>query len=57
MDHGDPMLPGSLVWYCSDEHIVFSMHDGRPFPVVGDRVQLIPAHIDPTCALHERMMS
>jgi D-threonine aldolase len=55
MDHGDPTLPGSLVWYCSDEHVVFSMNDERPFPAVGDRVRLIPAHVDPTCALHERM--
>ncbi len=55
MDHGDPSLPGSLVWYCSDEHIVFSMNDDQPLPVVGDRVRLDPAHIDPTCALHERI--
>lgn len=54
MDHGDPSLPGSQVWYCSDEHVVFSMNDA-PLPSVGDRVRLQPAHIDPTCALHERM--
>jgi D-serine deaminase-like pyridoxal phosphate-dependent protein len=55
MDHGDPSLPGAQVWYCSDEHVVFSMNDGEPWPSVGDRVRLHPAHIDPTCALHERM--
>ncbi|MBV9870518.1 MAG: alanine racemase [Frankiaceae bacterium] len=55
MDHGDPALPGSSVWYCSDEHVVFSMNDGTPLPSVGDRVRLEPAHIDPTCALHEQM--
>jgi D-serine deaminase-like pyridoxal phosphate-dependent protein len=55
MDHGNPTLPGSSVWYCSDEHTVFSMKDGAPLPAVGDRVRLVPAHIDPTCALHERM--
>lgn len=55
MDHGDPSLPGSQVWYCSDEHVVFSMNDGAPLPSVGERVRLQPAHIDPTCALHERM--
>ena len=55
MDHGDPSLPGSLIWYCSDEHVVFSMNDEAPLPAVGDRVRLLPAHVDPTCALHERM--
>ncbi len=55
MDHGNPTLPGASVWYCSDEHTVFSMKDGAPLPAVGDRVRLVPAHIDPTCALHERM--
>jgi D-serine deaminase-like pyridoxal phosphate-dependent protein len=55
MDHGNPSLPGMLVWYCSDEHVVFSADDGGRLPSVGDRVRLEPAHIDPTCALHERM--
>ncbi|HVX69397.1 MAG TPA: alanine racemase [Mycobacteriales bacterium] len=55
MDHGNPGLPGMLVWYCSDEHVVFSAGDGSTLPAVGDRVRLEPAHIDPTCALHERM--
>lgn len=54
MDHGNPTLPGAAVWYCSDEHTIFSMADGS-LPAVGDRVRLVPAHIDPTCALHERM--
>jgi D-serine deaminase-like pyridoxal phosphate-dependent protein len=55
MDHGDPSLPGAQIWYCSDEHVVFSMSDGASLPAVGDRVRLHPAHIDPTCALHELM--
>ncbi|MDT0276432.1 alanine racemase [Blastococcus goldschmidtiae] len=55
MDHGNPTLPGSSVWYCSDEHTVFSPEDGAPLPAIGDRVRLVPAHIDPTCAMHERM--
>jgi D-threonine aldolase len=55
MDHGNPSLDGALVWYCSDEHTVFSMNDGAPLPKVGDRVRFVPAHVDPTCALHERM--
>jgi D-serine deaminase-like pyridoxal phosphate-dependent protein len=55
MDHGDPALPGMLIWYCSDEHVVFSAEEGQTLPKVGARVRLDPAHIDPTCALHERM--
>jgi D-serine deaminase-like pyridoxal phosphate-dependent protein len=55
MDHGNPALPGMSIWYCSDEHVVFSAEEGHTLPAVGDRVRLEPAHIDPTCALHERM--
>jgi D-threonine aldolase len=50
MDHGNPELDGSVVWFCSDEHTTFS----PPRPV-GDRVWLIPAHVDPTLAYHERL--
>jgi D-serine deaminase-like pyridoxal phosphate-dependent protein len=49
MDHGNPELDGATIWYCSDEHTVFS----APRPI-GDRVRLVPAHIDPTMAYHER---
>jgi D-threonine aldolase len=52
MDHGNPSLPGATVWYCSDEHTVFSVDDG-PLPAVGERVALLPAHVDPTITLHE----
>jgi D-threonine aldolase len=55
MDHGNPSLPGAAVWYCSDEHTVFSADDGAALPPVGARVRLLPAHVDPTCALHEQM--
>lgn len=55
MDHGNPTLPGSTVLYCSDEHTVFSPAEGEPLPAVGDRVRLVPAHIDPTVSQHERM--
>ena len=52
MDHGDPTIEGHTVWFCSDEHVTF----GPESPVaVGDRVRVIPAHIDPTVAYHERM--
>jgi D-threonine aldolase len=49
MDHGKPALAGSEIWFCSDEHTTFA----PPRPV-GDRVRLIPAHVDPTMAYHER---
>jgi D-serine deaminase-like pyridoxal phosphate-dependent protein len=52
MDHGDPTVVGHSVWYCSDEHVTF----GPEQPVtVGDRVRVLPAHVDPTVAYHERM--
>jgi D-serine deaminase-like pyridoxal phosphate-dependent protein len=50
MDHGNPELPGSVVWFCSDEHTTFS-----PPTRVGDRVWLVPAHVDPTIAYHQQM--
>jgi D-serine deaminase-like pyridoxal phosphate-dependent protein len=50
MDHGNPALEGSSVWFCSDEHLTFS----PPRPV-GERVLVTPAHLDPTVAYHERM--
>jgi len=56
MDHGKPSLSdGSAVWYCSDEHIIFSPPEGGSLPQVGDRVRVLPAHIDPTMAYHERL--
>jgi len=52
MDHGNPSMAGGNVWFCSDEHLTFAPAD----PVrVGDRVHVIPAHVDPTVAYHERM--
>lgn len=50
MDHGNPELPGSTVLFPSDEHLTFV-----PPVSVGDRVRLVPAHIDPTMAYHERL--
>jgi D-serine deaminase-like pyridoxal phosphate-dependent protein len=52
MDHGNPAVPGAQVWFCSDEHLTFA----PDAPVaVGDRVRVVPAHVDPTMALHERV--
>ncbi|MDX6218237.1 MAG: hypothetical protein QOG99_3821 [Frankiales bacterium] len=53
MDHGNPSIEGASVWYCADEHTVFSA-DGTDF-AVGDRVRVIPGHIDPTVAMHAQM--
>jgi D-threonine aldolase len=50
MDHGNPKIARSKVWFCSDEHTTFS-----PPRQIGDRVRLIPAHVDPTVAKHERI--
>ena len=52
MDHGNPVVPGGDVWFCSDEHVTFA--PAEPLRV-GDRIRVLPAHVDPTVALHERM--
>lgn len=54
MDHGNPTIPDAAVWFCSDEHTTFAPDEGHPVKV-GDRVRVLPAHIDPTVALHEAM--
>lgn len=52
MDHGNPSIPGARVWFCSDEHVTFAPEQAlRP----GDRVRVIPAHVDPTVAYHEAL--
>jgi D-serine deaminase-like pyridoxal phosphate-dependent protein len=55
MDHGNPTVVGGDLWFVSDEHTTFSPSDGTPKPKVGDRMRIVPAHIDPTIAKHERM--
>ena len=54
MDHGNPTVPGATVWFCSDEHTTFAPDEPRSVRV-GNRVRVLPAHVDPTVALHERM--
>ena len=49
MDHGNPSIDGATVWFCSDEHITFAPRRRRA-PTVGDRVRVVPAHVDPTMA-------
>jgi D-serine deaminase-like pyridoxal phosphate-dependent protein len=53
MDHGSPSMEGDhAVYLVSDEHVTF----GTATPVaVGERVRVLPAHVDPTIAYHERM--
>ena len=59
MDHGDPSIRGARVWFCSDEHVTFSPDTDDPAHEtiaglgVGDRVAVLPAHLDPTMALHD----
>ena len=52
MDHGNPSIDAAHVWFCSDEHVTFANTHG-PQPRPGDRVRVVPAHIDPTMAMHE----
>lgn len=54
MDHGNPTIPDATVFFCSDEHVTFIPDEGSPVKV-GDQIRVIPAHIDPTVAYHERM--
>jgi D-threonine aldolase len=61
MDHGNPAIDGASVWFCSDEHTTFAPGEpggpgddpGAGGDVVGGRVRLWPAHVDPTVAYHE----
>lgn len=50
MDHGNPVMEGGEVLVVSDEHLTFRSES----PVsVGDRVRVVPAHVDPTVAYHD----
>ena len=50
MDHGNPSVDGAEVWFCSDEHLTFVPANALR---VGDRIRVVPAHVDPTVAYHE----
>ncbi len=52
MDHGNPSIERGKVWFCSDEHVTFTPDETL---TVGDRVRVIPAHVDPTMAMHEAL--
>lgn len=60
MDHGEPTVPGLSVFFCSDEHTTILPGEahfagGSALPSVGDRLRVLPAHVDPTVAYHERL--
>ena len=52
MDHGNPTIDDADVLFCSDEHITFAPEHR---PLVGDRVFVRPAHVDPTVAIHTHL--
>ena len=52
MDHGNPTIAGAEVWFCSDEHVTFA--PGQRLEV-GAHVRVVPAHVDPTVAYHDRL--
>jgi D-serine deaminase-like pyridoxal phosphate-dependent protein len=54
-DHGHPSVmdpAGATVLALNDEHAVLSLPSGRSLEI-GDRVRLVPSHIDPTINLHD----
>jgi D-serine deaminase-like pyridoxal phosphate-dependent protein len=55
MDHGNPTVADGDVWFVSDEHTTYAPAEGGALPRVGDHVRVVPAHVDPTIAKHERM--
>ncbi|MGQ0830234.1 MAG: alanine racemase [Microthrixaceae bacterium] len=55
MDHGDPtVLEVGDCWFVSDEHLTFGVREGASVKV-GDKVRVLPAHVDPTVSQHERL--
>lgn len=55
MDHGDPkVLEVGDGWFVSDEHLTFGIAEGAQV-AVGDKVRVVPAHVDPTVSQHERL--
>ena len=54
-DHGLPSitsLPGASVLALNDEHAIIALPPGCAL-AIGDRIQLLPSHIDPTMNLHD----
>ena len=55
MDHGNPDIIDYSILYCADEHTTFTPVEGSVLPQVGERIRVVPSHVDPTVAYHERM--
>jgi D-threonine aldolase len=56
-DHGLPSVKapaGASVLALNDEHAIISLPPGCALEI-GDRIQLLPSHIDPTINLHDRL--
>ncbi|NOX30596.1 MAG: metal-activated pyridoxal enzyme [Actinobacteria bacterium] len=53
MDHGNPTIPGAQVVYCADEHTVVTT---ERHVTPGDRMTIVPAHIDPTMSKHRELV-
>jgi D-serine deaminase-like pyridoxal phosphate-dependent protein len=54
-DHGMPAvhgIPGAAIIALNDEHAVIALPIDSPVRV-GDRVRLVPSHVDPTSNLHD----
>ena len=59
LDSGPPSLalhPGLAFAGASDEHTTLTAEDGTA-PRVGDRLQLLPGHCDPTVAMHDQIIA
>jgi D-threonine aldolase len=55
MDHGDPtVVDVGDCWFVSDEHITFGVAEAAQVRV-GDKVRVLPGHVDPTVSQHERL--
>lgn len=55
MDHGDPtVVDAGDCWFVSDEHLTFGIGEDATVQV-GDKVRVLPAHVDPTVSQHERL--
>ena len=54
-DHGNPVVKGvdgAAVTALNDEHAVIALQPGASFEI-GDRIRLLPSHVDPTVNLHD----
>ncbi|MCP4435809.1 MAG: metal-activated pyridoxal enzyme [Actinomycetia bacterium] len=55
MDHGEPTIQGYNVFFCSDEHTTVLPGADGTLAAVGSRLRVVPAHVDPTVAYHDRL--